>query len=123
MIRSSIVSLGLALVLATFCPAQKPWNQQKRPAKVENDAIRTGYPWGLRPHAQPTYTPAYGYGYVGGGAAFNFGTPRTQQEGTWGRDYVGILYPRRVWLNYWRGSRYQGGTGGYKTDGPKVFGE
>ncbi len=103
--------------------AQKPWNQKPRGVVIENDYIRSGFPWEVRRFAQSTRTPAYDYGYVGGGAAFNWGQPRTLEQGTWGRDYVGVAYPRAVWLNYWGSRRYQGGTGGYKTDGPKLFGK
>jgi hypothetical protein len=110
----------LAALAASAAFAQKPGNQKPRPEKVDNDYARAGFPWEVRAHARPTKTPAYQHGYVGGGAAFNWGEPRTLEEGTWGRDYAGILYPRRVWLNHWHGARYQGGTGGYKTDGPKL---
>jgi hypothetical protein len=113
----------LCLGLATTSPAQKPWKQKQRPVVVENDYIRSGFPWEIRRHARPTRTPAYEHGYVGGGAAFNWGQPRTLEQGTWGRDYSGVALPRSIWLNYWGRQRYQGGTGGYKTDGPKLFGE
>lgn len=113
----------LSTVAASHCCAQKPWKQKPRAEKIEDDYVRAGQPWELRRWAQPTYTPSYDYGYVGGGAAFRWGQPRTLEEGTWGRDYVGMLYPRRVWLNWWHGARYQGGTGGYATDGPKVIGK
>lgn len=100
--------------------AQKPWNQKPRAEKIENDYVRAGHPWEIRRWAQPTHTSAYDHGYIGGGAAFRWGEPRTLEEGTWGRDYVGVLYPRRVWLNWWHNTRYQGGTRGYDTDGPKL---
>ena len=62
-----------------------------------------------------------GVGYhVGGGNPFpHLAEPRTSEEGTWGWDYQGWLFPRRVINGWWHGRRYQGGTGAYKTDGPK----
>lgn len=69
----------------------------------------------------PSDTGHYlGY-HVGGGA----GHPRKAEsrqpdEGTWGWDYQG-LFPRRVMLGWWHGRRYQGGTGAYKTDGPRLY--
>lgn len=124
-VRTLIITITMlaCMGLASLSPAQKPWNQKKRPVVIEDDYIRSGFPWETRRFARPTRTTAYDYGYVGGGAAFNWGQPRTLEQGTWGRDYVGVVYPRAVWLNYWGPARYQGGTGGYKTDGPRLFGE
>ena len=34
---------------------------------------------------------------------------------------VGIVPVRRIWLNFTHGKRYQGGTGAYKSDGPRVI--
>jgi hypothetical protein len=31
------------------------------------------------------------------------------------------LIPRRVTLEWWHGRRYQGGTGAYQSDGPKLY--
>ena len=70
-------------------------------------------------HARPSDTPAYGGYYVGGGAAFH-GEPRGPCEGTWGWDYSGFLIHRRVALDWFHGWRSQGGTGAYKTDGPRL---
>ena len=72
----------------------------------------------------PSDTGHYiGY-YVGGGN----GRPhkkedRHDDEGTWGWDYQGWLIPRRVMLGWWHGQNYQGGTGAYKTDGPRLYRE
>lgn len=117
------VALAVGILHCDVGLAQRPWNQKQRPVVMENDYVRSGFPWEVRRFARPTRTPAYDYGYVGGGAAINWGRPRSLEQGTWGRDYVGVLYPRAVWLNYWGPSRYQGGTGGYTTDGPRLFGE
>ena len=67
-----------------------------------------------RPSKGPDYT---GY-YVGGGAPCR-GEPRCSTEGTWGWDYKGRCFSRNVWLDWWHGRRYQGGSGNYKTDGPE----
>jgi len=57
--------------------------------------------------------------YVGGGLACR-GEPRHPTEGTWGWDYEGRFFCRRIWLGWGHGRRYQGGTGAYKIDGPKL---
>ena len=79
-------------------------------------------PYRVGRHARPTYGPDYGYGWVGGGAPSWRGEPRGSNEGVWGRDYQGVVYLRRVWPNWWHGQRQQGGTGAYRTDGPKLIG-
>lgn len=68
--------------------------------------------------------PAYncrdcGY-FVGGGLPVLGEGPCQYHEGTWGWDYAGILFNKRVALNWGHGSRHQGGTGAYKSDGPKL---
>lgn len=60
--------------------------------------------------------------HVGGGNPFpHFAEPREPDEGTWGWDYQGWCVPRRVINGWWHGRKYQGGTGAYKTDGPKLL--
>jgi hypothetical protein len=78
---------------------------------------RAGCPQNVRPHALPSNTRYYWGWWVGGGTALGGGPPGVH-EGTWGWDYEGVV-PKRVWLN-WSHRRYQGGTGAYKTDGPKL---
>jgi len=79
-------------------------------------------PGGLPPvacYAQPSDDGHYiGY-YVGGGAACR-GSGRCPDEGTWGWDYGGLLFPHRIVLQWYHGLRYQGGKGAYKVDGPPV---
>ncbi len=72
----------------------------------------------------PSDTGHYlGY-YVGGGASHpGKGEQRYEHEGTWGWDYSGWLIRRRVINNWWHGQRYQGGTGAFKTDGPRLYEE
>ena len=64
-----------------------------------------------------------GYQVGGGTTAPHLGEPRRVEEGTWGWDYQGWLLPRRVIAGWWHGRRNQGGTGAYKTDGPRVYQE
>jgi len=92
------------------------------PARGVRGARTSPIPYEVGRIAKPTYGPAYGYGWVGGGAPSWRGQSRRLDEGVWGRDYVGVLYLRRVWPNWWHGAREQGGAGAYKPDGPKLFG-
>ena len=70
--------------------------------------------------AMPTYTDAYAPGYIGGGV-LRRGRGPTVDEGVWGRDYVGNVYARRVFLLWSGGTQYYGGKGRYETDGPKLL--
>lgn len=84
---------------------------------------RSGNPHHVSPLAKPTESPhEIGY-YVGGGAREKSprGEPRRPHEGVWGTDYAGLVIPKHVRLGWWHGQRYQGGTGSYPTDGPRVF--
>jgi hypothetical protein len=85
----------------------------------ENGYERTGWPQDIACRAQPSDTPAY-CGYTVGGGAVHRGEPRYLDEGTWGWDYTGWLFQRRVGLDWFHGTRYQGGAGAYKTDGPRL---
>ena len=72
--------------------------------------------------ARPSDTGRYiGY-YVGGGSARR-GEERLPSEGVWGWDYGGFHFVPRIDLLWNHGSRYQGGTGAYKTDGPRFLEE
>lgn len=82
------------------------------------DFARAGCPQSLRKITIPSNTRFYGGYYVGGGTPTR-GAGRCPDDGTWGWDYSGILFPKRNALN-WTAGRYQGGTGAYKTDGPKL---
>lgn len=86
-----------------------------------NPYARAGDPQCVSPLAIPAESPhEQGY-YVGGGARerARCGEERTPHEGTWGVDYTGILVRKRTNLEWWHGSRYQGGLGSYATDGPR----
>ncbi len=55
------------------------------------------------------------FGYQVGGGTVLRGTGRDPEEGTFGWDYRGLIYPPRVALG-WSHHRYQSGTGAYATD-------
>jgi hypothetical protein len=79
-----------------------------------------GCPQNIAWYAQPSNTPRYiGY-YVGGGALVNESKARFADEGTWGWDYSPLLIKSRVRLGWWHGEHAQGGTGSYRTDGPRL---
>lgn len=82
------------------------------------DHCRAGFPQFVKAHTLPSNTRAYEGYYVGGSAPF-FGEGRYDDEGTFGWDYFGLWFNRRVALNWTHGRRAQGYGGTYKTDGPK----
>ena len=83
---------------------------------------RTGCPQSVSCLAVPSNTRFYGTYYVGGGTLFPGGQPRYVNEGTFGWDYGGILFPKQIALSWSHGRRYQGGSGSYRTDGPSPLG-
>jgi hypothetical protein len=82
------------------------------------DHARAGCAMLIRPHAIPSNTAHYGYYRVGGGVPL-LGEGPELHEGSFGWDYIGILFRKRVALNWTHGRRYQGGTENYETDGPR----
>jgi hypothetical protein len=72
--------------------------------------------------ARPSDTGRYFGYYVGGGSAFR-GDERLPCEGVWGWDYGGFRFVPRIDLLWNHGRRYQGGSGAYKTDGPRFLEE
>jgi hypothetical protein len=128
------IVLGLAILAgaALAAPAAAhnhdwtPW--MGRPATERkhfqgNQFDRAGNPECVSPLAKPAESPhEVGY-YVGGGAPVksHYGEPRREGEGTWGMDYTGIIIPKKNVLNWWHGSRYQGGKGAYEADGPRIL--
>jgi len=83
------------------------------------DHWRAGYAMDVRRHALPSNTRHYGGYWVGGGLPIKGDGPFLN-EGTFGWDYFGILFTKRVDLNWSHGRHYQGGIGAYKTDGPRL---
>jgi hypothetical protein len=82
-----------------------------------------GSPLEVSPWAHPSDTGRYiGYQVGGGAVIYHRSEPPLADDGTWGWDYQGgHFFRRRVILNWWHGRRYQGGTGAYGTDGPRVL--
>jgi len=85
----------------------------------DSDFARAGCPQCLRKITIPSNTRFYGGYYVGGGTPTR-GAGRDVEDGTWGWDYAGILFTKRIALNWTARERIQGGTGAYKSDGPKL---
>lgn len=84
------------------------------------DQARAGCPQSVRPHAGRALGPGrVGY-YVGGGAVVKGDRRDPARDGTWGLDYQPRILPRLVDLQWNRGTKYQGGQGAYRTDGPKL---
>ena len=83
------------------------------------DHCRAGCAMQIRPHAIPSNTRYYGGYWLGGGLPLRGDEP-CLDEGTFGWDYFGFTLHKRIALNWSHGRRYQGGTGAYKTDGPKL---
>lgn len=81
---------------------------------------RTGHPEMQGRFAKPSLSKHYSFGYVGGGTAFR-GEPRFSDEGTWGVDYSGILFKKRIWLQWLHGRREPRGEGSYEPDGPHLL--
>jgi hypothetical protein len=115
-------------VVAAACRAHDFTPYMGRPATerkhFQGDQFRrAGNPQCVSPLAKPTESPHETGYYVGGGARER--SPRGEQryphEGVWGTDYAGMIIPKHVQLGWWHGQRYQGGTGAYKTDGPRIL--
>jgi hypothetical protein len=84
------------------------------------DHERAGCAMLVRKRAIPSNTYYYGGYWVGGGGLPLFGDDPAIHEGTFGWDYFGMTFTKRAALNWSHGRRYQGGTGAYKTDGPRL---
>ncbi len=110
----------LAIVLGTALAGELHAETLKDLLCPSDPHVRAGHPQNVHRFAEPTITPKYCFGYVGGGAWIG-GQPRTLEEGTWGMDYCGHYLPHRVWLNWYHGRVAQGGAGRYETDGPKLL--
>jgi hypothetical protein len=106
--------------LAEIHPQDADWiNAAYAGLDYRSDAhCRAGWPECVRPRAIPSDTGRY-CGYAVGGGAVLHRDGRYLDEGTWGWDYLGLCFRKRVALDWWHG-RYQGGAGQYQTDGPKL---
>lgn len=81
---------------------------------------RAGHPECVSRWAVSSNNNRYGGYYIGGGLPVRGEAPCLYHDGTWGWDYFGILFTKRIVLNWGHGLRHQGGSGVYKTDGPKL---
>jgi hypothetical protein len=81
---------------------------------------RAGHPETISPLAVFSNNCNYGGYYVGGGLPVDGESRCIFHEGTWGWDYFGILWPKRIALKWGHGSHEQGGTGAYRTEGPRL---
>jgi len=82
------------------------------------DHAQAGCAMLIRRFEIPSNTAHYGYYRVGGGVPI-LGDAPMLDEGTFGWDYSGILFNKRVALTWTHGRKFQGGTLGYKPDGPR----
>jgi hypothetical protein len=110
--------LGASLVLAAV--GGMAWAEPAA-SSGEDPHCRAGHPTEVSCLAAPSNTHSFVGYYVGGGSPCpHLAEPRCVNEGTWGWDYAGCVFRRRVILAWWHGRCYQGGTGAYKSDGPKL---
>ena len=92
------------------------------PADSYQDHRRAGFPQETSRWARPSDTGRYtGYTVGGGAVRLRKGDAPLAHEGTWGWDFIGGRFQRRVIPGWWHGRRYQGGPGAYQTDGPKIL--
>lgn len=131
--RAGGLVAGLFVVLlpvAAGMPARghdfTPW--MGRPATERrhfrgDPLARAGNPQCVSPLAAPPESPHEVSYYAGGGARTRAarGEERRGNEGIWGVDYGGVLFPKHVKLDWWHGARYQGGSGAYRADGPRIL--
>jgi len=122
--RVDVVLIVLAVSVVALSVLTRPSFAADEVKRSDGAAAASSYQIGghndcIARYAHPSNTPAYGGYYVGGGATFH-GEERFADEGTWGWDYFGRHLNRHIDLGWWHGAHYQGGTGSYKTDGPKL---
>jgi len=119
MTRPRISSLFLTALLTLLALAIRA---KPNPPDTEDDYLRAGRPFEISRFARPAdIGRSIGY-YVGGGALNRHrADPASTIDGTWGFDFTGGIFRRRVDLGWWHGRRFQAGSGAYKTDGPKLI--
>ena len=133
--------IGLAIVagISQLASGEFPWLSRLVPknrygqARPQRECDRcnldpysrlhyAGHPETIAWWAKPSKTPHYAGYYVGGSAPF-YGRPRAIHEGVWGWDYVGGYFRRHVNLNWLSRRHRRDEVSGYKTEGPRIFGE
>ncbi len=112
-IKLLLASVLLAAFVAPLSADEQPCENCER----INRHARAGWPQCVSQWARPSYGCHESGCYVGGGAPVH-GDCRCSHEGTWGWDYHGRLFTKRIWLGWHHGRRQQGGYGAYKSDGP-----
>ncbi|MDZ4852152.1 MAG: hypothetical protein SGI77_22925 [Pirellulaceae bacterium] len=90
---------------------------------AEDGCERSGWPDCIGRFAKCSVTSDHSVGYVGGSTVFFWGEPRKTHEGTFGLDYSGHWFSRKVWLLWSHGHKEQGGAGAYASDGPRILPE
>lgn len=115
--------LGVLFLSSLFvqveCHAGQPKSGKRRAAQQVDRLQRAGNPHAVAWYAVPLVKHRYATYYIGGGAAIK-GEHRHPEEGTWGLDYAGAVFKRRIMLGWWHGRHEQDGGGSYKTDGPHL---
>lgn len=101
-------------------PVENEERWKREPRQCVDHWRRAGDPQGVHRFAKPSIDANYTGSYVGGGAVLLGRERDARQEGVWGVDYDGVIFPKRVFLDWNRGWRRQGGVKGYQTDGPHV---
>ena len=120
--------LLLAPAVAAPCAAHDLTPPMGRPATQRrhfqgDDFARAGNPQCVSRLARSTESPHEEGYFIGGGARERApaGEKRHTREGVWGTDYTGLIISKHTNLLWWHGQRYQGGTGSYPTDGPRLL--
>jgi hypothetical protein len=111
--------LGVVFALPTAALAADA-EQPKYCRPPEDGNVRSGCPQCISRLAAPSDNCHFSGDYVGGDTLLH-GQNRCTADGTWGWDYDGLLFAKHIWLGWSHGARYQGGTGAYRTDGPKLL--
>jgi hypothetical protein len=124
--NSSRSAIALLVLIAGALLATSARAEHYAPASLYEPASceeikRSGNPWDCSRWAKPQAVCDYVGYYVGGGAPRRCGRTRCPDEGTWGWDYHGRWFPRRVRLAWFCWPHPQGGEGHYQPDGPRVL--
>ena len=91
---------------------------------LQYDRSCNGSPFLPSRWAHPSFSEAFCGHYVGGGGGglCHQAGPRRHNDGTWGWDYVGYYVPRKLFLGWNYGRRFQGGDRYYTAKDPvEVF--
>jgi len=126
-IRQLVTSMAPMISLAASCwlslptAAGNPLEGSLLAPAPSDENVATGWPRNYWPWARTQKAWNYTGYYVGGGDPIHLGRGRCSTEGTWGWDYSGACFSRRVQLGWWSRPKLQGGTGRYEPDGPRIL--